>query len=141
MTPNHLFSIGLYTVLSIGATIAFCGWLQVRSFLASYSSIDSQRDIDEFKCVVKTNMYLALLILATAVVAIGLVASGIALGSLGWADLRLVLFIMGPVCVGSGAILTAAEWRMKAIPLTDASLRSEFDSVVKRWASSALPDW
>ena len=86
-------------------------------------------------------MYLALSIMAIAVVAIGLVASGITLGSLGWSDLGLVLFIMGPVCAASGAILTAAEGRMKAVPLTEDSLRTEFDNVVKRWASSALPDW
>ena len=115
--------------------------MQARSFLATYASIDTPRDLDEFKRVVKTNMYLALAMMPIVVFAIGLGVTGMALGSLGWRELRLVLFIMGPLCGISGVVLTAAEGRMKRVSVTDDSLRVEFDAVVKRWTSSALPDW
>lgn len=141
MTPHLPITIGLYAVLIIGAGIALWGWLQVRSFLASYPSIDSQRDFDEFKRIVKTNMYLALAIMAMSGIAIVLAASAFYLGSLGWTELQMLLFIMGPICTFAGIALTSAENRMKAITLTDDSFRTEFDHVVKRWTSSAFPDW
>lgn len=141
MATNQLFSIGLYTVLGVGAACAVYGWMQARSFLATYASIDTPRDLDEFRRVVKTNMYLALAMMALAGIAIGLGAIGMVLGALGWIELRMALFIMGPVCGIAGAAVTAAEGRMKRVSVTDDSLRVEFDAVLKRWTSSALPDW
>ena len=141
MTPQLAITTGLYAVLIVGAGISLWGWVQVRSFLASYPSIDSQKDLDEFKRIVKTNMYLALAIMAMFGIAIVLAAAGLYSGSLGWTGLAMLLFIMGPVCAFAGTALTFAENRMKAITLTDESFRSEFDHVVTHWTSSAFPDW
>jgi hypothetical protein len=86
-------------------------------------------------------MYLALAMIALVVIAIGLGISGMVLGSVGWIELRLILFIMAPLCGIAGAGLTAAEGRMKNVSVTDNSLRTEYDAVVKRWRSSPFPDW
>lgn len=141
MSTNQLISIGLYTVLGIGAACAAYGWLQARTFVATITSIDCQRDLDEFKRVVKTSMYLALAMIALVVIAIGLGASGMAFGAVSWIELRLILLIMTPLCGIAGAGLTAAEGRMKNVSVTDNSLRTEYDAVVKRWKSSPFPNW
>ena len=141
MSTNQLISIGLYTVLGVGAACAAYGWMQARTFVATIASIDCQRDLDEFKRVVKTSMYLALAMIALVVIAIGLGASGMALGAVSWIELRLILYIMTPLCGIAGAGLTAAEGRMKNVSVTDNSLRTEYDAVVKRWKSSPFPDW
>lgn len=141
MSTNQLISIGLYTVLGMGAACAVYGWMQARWFLATFASIDCQRDLEEFKRVVKLNMHLALTMMVLAVIAVGLGASGLFLGTLGWLELRLILYIMGPVCGIAGVVLTTAEGLMKQMTVTDDSLRVEYDIVVARWKSSALPDW
>jgi hypothetical protein len=141
MSTNQLISIGLYTVLGIGTACAAYGWMQARTFVATITSIDCQRDLDEFKRVVKTSMYLALAMVALAVIALGLGASGMALGAVSWIEVRLILYIMAPLCGIAGAGLTSAEGRMKNVLITDNSLRTEYDAVVKRWKSSPFPNW
>lgn len=141
MTTNQLISIGLYTVLGIGSACAAYGWMQARTFVATITSIDCQRDLDELKRVVKTSMYLAITMIALAVIALGLGVSGMALGAVSWVEVRLILYIMAPLCGIAGAGLTAAEGRMKNVSVTDNSLRTEYDAVVKRWKSSPFPNW
>lgn len=141
MDTNQLISVGLYTVLGVGAACAAYGWMQARSFVTTITSIDCQRDLDEFKRVVKTSMYLALTMIALVVIAIGLGASGMASGAVSWIEIRLILYIMVPLCGLAGAGLTAAEGRMKNVAVSDHSLRTEYDAVVKRWKSSPFPNW
>ena len=133
--------VGVYAVLILGAGGALLGWIQVRSFLKSHSSISSQSEFDEFKRVVKTNMFLALAIMVSFGLLLVLGATGFYLDVVGWTDLLLVLFVLGPICSFAGIKLMSAESQMKAISLDNESLRQDLDHVVGRWTSSALPDW
>lgn len=141
VSPNFTIFFGLYAALSFGAVLALWGWLQLRSFLASFDSINSQSEFDEFKRVVKTNMLLALAIMVLFGITIVLVASGFYFGAFGWTDLRSPLLILGLVCSSAGVKLTSAESQLKGIALNNESLRVDFDHVVARWTSSAFPDW
>ncbi len=136
-----LIAIGVYSLLILGGGLALWGWLQARSFLQTYESISSQSEFDEFKRIVKTNMYLALAILVVVGLTLLLGVAGLFMGALGWIDLLVAFLVLGPLGAFAGIMLTAAEKRMKAIPVEDESLRLEFEHVVRRWTSSAFPDW
>lgn len=141
MLPRSVIIIGLYTLLSLGAGLAFWGWLQLRSFLKTYDSIRSPIEFDAFKRVVKTNMYLALAIIVVFGLVLVLASTGIYGGMLGWMEVLVMVAITGPICSLVGIKITNVEKKMKAILLGDENLREEFDHVVRRWNSSPFPDW
>jgi hypothetical protein len=140
MNPRIVLLCGIYALPVIGGGIAVFGWLHLRTFLNSHPSISSERDFDELKRVVKTNMYLALCLITIVVLMVILGGIGIWSGFVKWWEL-IGLLIIGPICSVGGVLVTAVEKQVKRIPLEDESLREDFDHVVQRWTSSALPDW
>lgn len=133
--------IGIYFLLTLGAGLSVWGWLQVESFLKAHDSIDSPSVFDEFKRIVKSNMFLALAILV--IVGLILLLGGISFhrGEFTTVDLQIIFLILGHVCAFAGIRMTAAENRMKALPVEDETLHEEFAHVVTRWTSHAFPDW
>jgi hypothetical protein len=141
MILKSLIYLGVYALLITGAGLALWGWLQVRSFLKIHDSIRSQMELDEFKRVAKTNMFLALAIIVIVGLILLLGSAGLFFGVFGWIDLLVVFLVLGPLCSFAGFKLTTSEGQMKAITVEDETLREEFDHVVRRWTSSAFPDW
>ena len=116
-------------------------WLQIRNIVQNHAAISESHDLDELKRIVKVNMYASLGMIATASVLV--VGSGIAiwLGVIAGQTLLTVVFGFGGLCCVGGVILTTAERRLRDVPLENSSLRDEYNHVLKRWTSSALPDW
>lgn len=123
MMPQLLIAIGVYSLLVMGGGLALYGWLQVRSFLQAHESISSQSEFFEFKRVVKSNMLLALAIMMVVSLILLLGIAGLYAGAFGWLDLLVIFVFLGPACSFAGVKLTAAEMRMKAMPLDNETLR------------------
>lgn len=136
-----LYLGGMLGVSLFSFTLSAVCWLQIRNFVQNHSAISESHDLDELKRIVKVNMYASLGMIATAAVLV--VGSGIAiwLGVIGGQTLLTGVFGFGGLCCVGGAILTSAERRLRDVPLENPSLRDEYDHVLKRWTSSALPDW
>lgn len=141
MTLHVPIVVACYAVCIAFAGIAAYAWIQVRSFLRCFSSLDGRDDLEEFKRVVKYNMYLALVLIRLVGTGMVVVALGLSLDVLGWTELQIPLLILGPICTFAGFKQTSAEKQLRTITLNDESLRPEFDHVVTRWTSSAFPDW
>ena len=141
MTVQTCILLALYALLLVGFLFTLMAWLQARAFLTTYPAINSESEFDEFKRIVKVNMYIALAIIAIFGLAIVLAAAGLYLGVFSWTQLWLGLIIFGPLCMVGGIMMTVCENKLKTQIAVDASLREEFDRVVHRWTSSALPDW
>lgn len=140
MIPRIALLFAVYSLPLIAGGIALFGWLQLRAFLSSHSSIYGDRELDDLKRVVKTNMYLSLSIIMAVVLMVILGGIGISSGFVRWWEL-LGLLILGPICSVGGILVTALERQVRSIPLEDESLREDLAHVLKRWTSSALPDW
>lgn len=140
MSPRILLLCGIYALPVIGGAVALFGWLHLRAFLNLHPSISGERDFDELKRVVKTNMYLALCLITIVGLMVILGGAGVCSGLLQLWEV-LGLLIIGPICSVGAVLVTSLEKKVKQMPLEDESLREDFDHVVQRWTSSALPDW
>lgn len=141
MTSQTALLLTICAFLVAGLLAMMTGWQQARSFLATHTSIASQCELDEFKRVVKVNMYLALAMMAIFGIVLILAGVGIYLGTFSLPQLLLSLMVFGPLCAVAGMMMTRCENKMKTTLTIDPSMRQQFDYVVQRWTSNALPDW
>jgi len=140
MSYRTLVLYAVYFLPLVSLASAWWSGLRVTAFLKSHASIGSQLELEDFKSVAKTDMYLALTTIAIFGSIVILIAFGFLRGDVEWADL-IVLLVYGPLLTVAGVVLTNKQNELRSIPVHDEDLREEFEHVVKRWKRSALPDW
>lgn len=124
----------LFGLAIVNGLIAGAG---VQSFLSRGKAITTQTDLEEFKAMVRRQMYQALLqmVLLGAGCMIGLY--GIFTGKLG---LLLVLALNGSVFV-MGAAFRGLERRARSFPVDDPGLQAEYARVCDSWLHKPTPDF
>ncbi len=140
MSYRMLILYAIYLLPLVGGGVPLWGWLQLRAFVRSHASISSRLELDDLKRVVKTDMFLAIVVVLIFGLIPVLGAFGLYCDLVGWSDLT-ALFILGPLCCLAGVKLMAVEKQVRNTPLENETLREEFDHVLRRWTSSTLPDW
>jgi hypothetical protein len=141
MMSCALILIGIASLPLVGALLSLVAWIRLNTFTQSVPAIAAPRDLDELKRVVKLDMYLALVMIALVLGTAGLFGLGVWIGCFGVLELTCLLTIVSPFAIVAGILLKRAEAGLKAVPVTDDSLQAEHAHVIKRWSSSALPDW
>lgn len=135
MTGLDLGFWGIY-VVAIG--IIAWGGVQVRSFLGQHSSICDQADLDRYKAMVRTQMYLTLLL-------IGLLIAGLFVGIGLYLQDRLLG--MAYFVLANGAVAVTSlfnrnlEKRVRSLPTTSPELENEYRRVSESWVKKPLPDF
>jgi hypothetical protein len=134
MTILNLGFWGLYGV-SIG--VVAWGGTRVRSFLAQHSSICDQADLNRYKALARTQMYLALVMLVLLTAGF---LSGIALIAQ-WRLVGLAYVVLANAAVAGVALVHRKfEKRARSLPTTP-DLEEEYRRVSESWVKKALPDF
>ena len=137
--------VAIYIVLGMLVVIQLCislwGWMRLRRFLNEHPLLATQLEFDEFKRVVKSNMYLALAFIGLVIIGVLTVVAGLTLGGFTRLELLLVSVVLGGVYSSTGGAILVLERRMKSLDVDGTVSQDEYERVVKTWTSNVFPDW
>ncbi len=129
--------VGLTTIGIVNSL--WFGW-HLREYVYSTPRIETYRDLDRFKGIVSTQMYvtlaqLAFLILPYAVLALGFFWFKVL-------DKSDVVYLLVPsvIFVAVGLYFKRIEDKATELPVAG-EFRDEFRQVVKSWTEDRLPNW
>jgi hypothetical protein len=118
-------------------TLALAGYVQVRKFLSSHTSISDHADLNSFRSLVRTNMYISLVYIVLGIPAILMsVYLGFAYGLIG---MFAVLALNAPQFL-FGKYLRSLEERARQLRCSS-DLSDEFRLIGETWFKSALPNF
>lgn len=127
-------------LLLLGAAINVLCWLHIQAFLRDHTAISGHQDFDEFKVVIKVNMYAALAMIVITVATMLTAVVALAMGAVGIVTFVIGMFIFAVRMAVGGMTMKSIEGDLRKVPVVP-DLRDEHAYVLKRWTSSALPDW
>lgn len=112
----------------------------VKGFLSRYSSISSSKSLEDFKQMVRRQMYQALLqiILLGAVFILG--SYGIISRKLSSMELLLLIILYGFLVV-IGRICSGIEKQARSLPVSNGTLASEYKAICQSWVKKTLPNF
>jgi len=102
--------------------------------------IDSNRDLEKFKEVVRKQMYAALLQIVLMGLPILIFLYGAVTGLMRFGDILYVI-IPNTVVIIVGKILRRIEKRAQSLPVSSPEMEKARDAIVYCWEKKPLPDW
>jgi len=118
----------------------FIGMNSLKGFLASHSAISSSQDLEEFKGMVRQQMYQALLQLGLLGLTVVLGLYGIVSGRL--SGMEILLFIVINVAIiAAGKLGKGLEDKARTLSVSDENLNREYIDVCEAWVRKPLPDF
>lgn len=130
--------LGWYLLLFILALINFCiGVIKVKSFTSQYSSIKCIGDLENFKNLVRVQMYQALLQITFLSAALVLGIYGILKGELS----LLVVLAMNVVILILGKSFKRIEDSTRSLPVDDERLQAEYRDICRTWLHKPFPNF
>jgi hypothetical protein len=134
MTVIEWILLGLFG-LAVANSLA--GYFGVSGFLSRRPAIGSETDLDEFKGMVRRQMYQALAQMAVLISAILTGIWGLASGQAGlWLVLGLNLLIMA-----LGKLMTGQETKARSLPVLVPELAGPYQAVCETWVKKPFPDF
>ena len=119
------------------AVLAF-GFGEVRRFVGSTPAIANDASLARYKALVRTQMYLALVVICLMVP--GFVTTAMLVLRYGLRGLVVVL-VVNALIMAAGNRLKAWEARARSLPVTDDTLVPEYTRVSTVWIKKPLPDF
>jgi len=127
----------LFIVFGLALVNMLVGTAGIRSFLANTRMISSTMDLDNFKRLVRRQMFQALLQMA-------LLGAGLVLGIYALvkeeAGLLLIL-VLNAVIFASGQMGKGFEERARSLKVSDPLLESRYKAVCHTWVHKPFPDF
>ena len=141
MSACTLLLLTLCALPVVCGIVGLFAFLQLDGFARSHASIDDVHGLDEFKRLVKMDMYFALLLMAVGLTLGVLWGLGFWLGCTGMPVFTCAMGLFGPLGIVMGIVLNRVERRLRELPVTNPDLQAEHERVIRRWKRSPLPDW
>lgn len=128
------FFIFLFILAIINTIIST---LDIQKFLASNRSIKTPHNLENFKIVVRRQMYQALLQLLFLGGALLVGLYGIVTGKIG----LLLVILLNMVIIGISQISKTFEKKARSLTVLDSNLSDEYRDICNTWVKNALPDF
>ena len=131
--------IGVLVVLD--ALLTLLGWRSLREFTRDYKSIACPQDMDAFKRLAKTNMYMAVGIIVIVLIGVAVLAVGMFTRAVNLLDFGIIAIAFGFFSQATAKPLTRLETTAKSLPVDSPQLADEYAEISRKWNESLLPDW
>jgi len=138
-----MFDILFVVILLLNILGILNGWWgkgRIEAFLAVVPDIATPHELNQFKRMVKEQMYLALgqlLLLGGALV---LMIYGILAERLGFLDILILILVNGFIFFMARRF-KRVEQQAASLPVTDQALTDEYQRVCLTWRRKPFPDW
>jgi len=119
---------------------AFVFMSMLKRFMDETPSIDTNRDLDKFKEVVRKQMYAALLQIVLMGLPILIFLYGAVTGLMRFGDILYVI-IPNTVVIIVGKALRKIEKKAQSLPVSSPELEKARNDIVYCWEKKPLPDW
>lgn len=133
MNIVHVFIL----VFALAVANSVAGVCAIRGFLARHATIADAGTLEEFKILVRRQMYQALLQMALLFSALGIGLYGMVMGRI---NLLLVIALNG-VIIGLSKVFKRDEERARELEAGDARLAAEYRQVCEAWLEKPFPDF
>jgi hypothetical protein len=127
----------LYVLYGLGFVNGIFGYLSIKKFLDLTPAIATVSDLENFKQVVRKNMYLALVQIAVLGAGCLVGMYGLFIGSI---DLVTVI-ILNAIIYIFARFLKKLEVASRSLTVTDQLLENEYKTVGNIWLKNALPNF
>lgn len=126
-----------YLLMALALVNALLAFLGTRGFFAAHGLIDGPGALEDFKQMVRRQMYQALaqlflLLGANAVALFGLVT--------GQVKLLAIITLNGAVIIVSKPMKKVEE-RLRRLEVSDQALKDEYGEICRTWLGKPLPDF
>jgi len=112
----------------------------LKRFMDETPRIDSNRDLEKFKDVVRKQMYAALLQIVLMGLPILIFLYGAVTGLMRFGDILYVI-IPNAIVIVVGKVLRGIEKKAQSLPVSSPELEKARDDIVYCWEKKPLPDW
>lgn len=134
------FFFWIVMLFVLGMSNFFIGMNAMGGFLREHRSIRDRRDLDDFRRMVRVQMYQALLQLVILGAMTVITVVGILMDRLGFFQFLAVLALNGVVWL-AGSRGKKVEHRAQKLKVEDLDLQDEYRQVCRTWNSKPLPDF
>ena len=127
----------IYILFALATINLLYSGIKLKSFLSRTKSISTAHDLEDFKALVRTQMYQTFI----QIIVLGggglLGLYGIFIGEVGLMlviGLNVVVFVIGKLIKGM-------ENRVRDLPVSEVSLVTQYRAVCESWVKKPLPDF
>ena len=112
----------------------------MNKFLSQNKSFNTYQDLEQFKSMVRKQMYQALvqIVFLGGMAILGIV--GFLIGKMNTFEFLMFLIFNG-INVGAGKYGKETERRIRTLSIENLNIRAEYNSICKRWGRKAFPNF